>query len=199
MESFWRSLVVGIERRETGFLKKFFLLCPVYASVRSFASFPSLQPSQKHSPTWVRGGSMVKFNYFLVVAIAALGISATSQKAHAQIAVQIGPPPVCPYGYFDYPPYECAPYGYYGPEWFTGGVFIGAGPWYNGRRRFWGHVDNHYDRHYGYRGEYPRRGEHYAPERRPGRYEHFRGNEMRDGHGHSNMHESREHHDHDRH
>jgi len=41
-------------------------------------------------------------------------------------------PPVCPYGYFDYAPYACAPYGYYGPSWFSGGVFIGAGPWYHG-------------------------------------------------------------------
>src|SRR5580658_7657608 len=32
------------------------------------------------------------------------------------------------YGYFSYAPYTCAPYGYYGPDWFVGGVFIGAGP-----------------------------------------------------------------------
>jgi hypothetical protein len=44
----------------------------------------------------------------------------------------VGPAPVCPYGYFDYYPYACAPYGYYGPSWFSGGVFIGAGPWFHG-------------------------------------------------------------------
>jgi len=52
-----------------------------------------------------------------------------------------GPPPVCPYGYYDYYPYACAPYGYYGPSWFSGGVFIGAGPWfhgYHGRSGFYG-------------------------------------------------------------
>lgn len=43
-----------------------------------------------------------------------------------------GAPPVCSYGYYDYAPYACAPYGYYGPSWFSGGVFIGAGPWFNG-------------------------------------------------------------------
>src|SRR5579863_10775902 len=57
--------------------------------------------------------------------------------AHAQVAVQfgpayIGPPPDCPYGYYDYEPYACAPYGYYGPDYFDGGVFIGAGPWFHG-------------------------------------------------------------------
>ena len=44
----------------------------------------------------------------------------------------VGPPPVCAYGYYDYCPYACAPYGYYGPSWFSGGVFIGAGPWFHG-------------------------------------------------------------------
>src|SRR5260370_17800416 len=43
-----------------------------------------------------------------------------------------GPAPVCGYGYYDYYPYACAPYGFYGPDWFVGGVFIGAGPWYHG-------------------------------------------------------------------
>ncbi|HXW62953.1 MAG TPA: hypothetical protein VEJ45_10155 [Candidatus Acidoferrales bacterium] len=48
----------------------------------------------------------------------------------------VGPAPVCAYGYYPYYPYACAPYGYYGPQWFVGGVFIGAGPWYHG---YWGH------------------------------------------------------------
>src|SRR5579864_7604404 len=41
-----------------------------------------------------------------------------------------GPAPVCTWGYYPYYPYACAPYGYYGPSWFSGGIFIGAGPWY---------------------------------------------------------------------
>ncbi|MGA3323016.1 MAG: hypothetical protein ABSF45_00965 [Terriglobia bacterium] len=49
----------------------------------------------------------------------------------------VGPPPVCPYGYFNYYPYACAPYGYYGPAWFSGGVFIGAGPWFHGYRGYY--------------------------------------------------------------
>ena len=47
-------------------------------------------------------------------------------------AYDYGLPPVCTYGYYDYYPYACAPYGYYGADWFFGGLFIGAGPWYSG-------------------------------------------------------------------
>src|SRR5579872_1749221 len=83
-------------------------------------------------------------------------------QAHAQVGVGIGigPPPVCPYGYFDTDPYDCAPYGYYGPEWFDGsGIFIGAGPWFHGHREFRGYVDNHFHPGHGYRGRLPARGE----------------------------------------
>ena len=64
------------------------------------------------------------------IALLALTVAlvSPSRVAPAQVSVGIGVAPVCPYGYFDYAPYDCAPYGYYGPEWFTGGVFIGAGP-----------------------------------------------------------------------
>jgi hypothetical protein len=88
----------------------------------------------------------------------------------------VGIAPDCPYGYFDYAPYSCAPYGYYGPDWFAGGVFIGAGPWFRGPRGFYGHVDNRFDPHNGYAGPFPNRGE------RP--FTHFHANEARDGHGH---------------
>src|ERR1700686_1741280 len=39
------------------------------------------------------------------------------RPAHSQVSVgvNIGAAPVCPYGYFDYEPYDCAPYGYNGP------------------------------------------------------------------------------------
>ena len=36
---------------------------------------------------------------------------ALAPAAHAQIVVGIGVPPVCSYGYYDYAPYACAPYG----------------------------------------------------------------------------------------
>ncbi len=95
--------------------------------------------------------------------------------APAQISIGIGVAPVCPYGYYDYAPYYCAPYGYYGPDWFNGGVFLGAGPWFHGPRGFYGHVDNRYDPRHGYAGPMPERGA------QP--FDHFRGNEARDGRG----------------
>src|SRR5271157_2633757 len=49
------------------------------------------------------------------------------------------PPPACAWGYYPSYPYACAPYGYYGPSWFAGGIFIGVGPWWGwGWRRFFG-------------------------------------------------------------
>src|SRR6202020_538880 len=68
-----------------------------------------------------------------------------STAANAQVGVGIGvgpgygdygygyPAPVCSWGYYNYYPYSCAPYGYYGPSWFFGGVFFGAGPGDRGR------------------------------------------------------------------
>ena len=69
-----------------------------------------------------------------------LFVPAAVQTAQAQVAVGVGVgypgyvygPPVCEYGYYGYAPYACAPYGYYGPSYFLGGVFIGAGPWFRG-------------------------------------------------------------------
>ena len=70
------------------------------------------------------------------------------------VGVAVGPgyvagPPACAYGYYNYYPYACAPYGYYGPNWFVGGVFIGAGPWYH-----WGHPAWFWNRGYAGRGWY---------------------------------------------
>ncbi len=109
------------------------------------------------------------------IAFAAFGLMrpAPSQVA---VGVNIGPAPVCPYGYFDYPPYDCAPYGYYGPDWFVGGLFIGVGPWFHGPVGFHGHVDNRFDPHHGYNGPLPPRGAE--------RFNHFQANEARDGRGH---------------
>src|SRR5260370_26224034 len=77
--------------------------------------------------------------------------------------VYYGSAPVCTYGYYDYSPYDCAPYGYYGPDWFVGGVFIGAGPWYHS---YYGR--GYYGRGYGYRGgDYARGGD---PPPRAGRF-----------------------------
>ncbi|MGA1986495.1 MAG: hypothetical protein ABSG72_09495, partial [Candidatus Sulfotelmatobacter sp.] len=57
-------------------------------------------------------------------------------RGYGQNYGYVAGPPVCAYGYYSYYPYACAPYGFYGPRWFAGGVFIGAGPWYGWG---WGH------------------------------------------------------------
>ena len=122
---------------------------------------------------------------FVLGAIAVICFAAAAPTTTAQVAVEIGPAPVCPYGYYDVPPYNCAPYGYYGPEWFSGGVFIGVGPWFHGHEGFRGHVNNRYHPDHGYRGPLPNRGDRPEPGRRTDRIEHFKGNEVRDGRGHA--------------
>lgn len=127
---------------------------------------------------------MTKLKYLSMVASAGLTLAAIGSDARAQVAVVIGPAPVCPYGYYDYAPYACSPYGYYGPEWFVGGVFFGVGPWFHGPANFHGHVNNQFDAQRGYRGRLPSRGERAEPGRRPDRVANFKGNEVRDGRGH---------------
>jgi len=115
-------------------------------------------------------------------AVAAFLITAGTPKAAAQISISIGVAPVCPYGYYDYAPYGCAPYGYYGPEWFHRGAFIGVGPWFHGPNNFHGHVNNSFDPQHGYSGHRPDYGERGTERRQAPRR--FKGNEMRDGRGH---------------
>jgi hypothetical protein len=70
--------------------------------------------------------------------LALLALPAAYAQAQVSIGVQIGPsygfynpPPVCPYGFYSYYPFDCAPYGYWGPSYFVDGAFIGVGPWNN--------------------------------------------------------------------
>jgi len=95
---------------------------------------------------------------------------ALAPVANAQVAVGVGVgpavvaapvaygPPDCEWGYYAYYPYGCAPYGYYGPNWFLGGVFIGAGPWYHwgwyGHPGFYGYRGGFYGARAGYYGGY---------------------------------------------
>ena len=72
-----------------------------------------------------------------------------------------GPPPVCTYGYYNYYPYACAPYGYYGPDYFVNGVFVGVGPWYDWYYRHPGwYGRGYYGRGYYGRGFYGRGWDH---------------------------------------
>lgn len=75
---------------------------------------------------------------FLLVAAG----SAQAAPVTVGVGVAIGPEPVCVYGYYPFAPYGCAPVGYWGPNYFVGGIFIGAGPWFRG----WGHPWGYYVR-----------------------------------------------------
>jgi hypothetical protein len=79
----------------------------------------------------------------LLCCIALLASLAMIPSASAQVSVGIniggGPPPSCPYGYYNYAPYSCAPSGFWGPNYFYNGIFLGVGPWYHwGYRNGWG-------------------------------------------------------------
>ena len=99
----------------------------------------------------------------LVLSTVALAAFASTKAAPSQVVVGIGVAPDCPYGY-------------YGPDWFAGGLFIGAGPWFHGPAGFHGHVDNRFDPHHGYNGPVPGHGAQ--------AFNHFQANEAHDGHGH---------------
>ena len=142
---------------------------------------------------------MKRLKLCVTVALIGTGIAGASQKAKAQVSINIGVgapvavapvavAPVCPYGYFNYEPYGCAPFGYYGPQWFVGGVFIGAGPWFHGPVGFHGYVDRDFDPRYGYRGYCPHRGERPDWGRHVGWEKHFRGNEEHEERWHDNGH-----------
>src|SRR5258707_1633984 len=105
--------------------------------------------------------------YLKYAALLAICMFAAAAPSHAQrvvVGVGVGPgyyglAPVCAYGYYGYYPYDCAPYGYYGPDYFVSGVFIGAGPWFHGfygRPGFYGR--GFYGRGYYGRGFDGRRG-----------------------------------------
>ncbi len=82
--------------------------------------------------------------------LSVLLISSAYSRAQVSIGIGIGGysvpayiygPPTCAYGYYNYEPYACAPYGYYGPRWSRLGYY----------------VREYYGRGYGYRG-YDREG-----------------------------------------
>jgi hypothetical protein len=91
--------------------------------------------------------TMKYLRYVALLALLALPLAYSQAAVRVGVGIGVGGyaagPPVCAYGYYPDYPYACVPYGYYGPNWFEGGVFIGAGPWYHG----WGHP--YYGRGYG--------------------------------------------------
>jgi hypothetical protein len=60
-----------------------------------------------------------RFKLLAATAVTTLSFAIAAPKVQAQVSVNIGPALVCPYGYYEAPIYNCAPYDYYGPEWFS--------------------------------------------------------------------------------
>src|ERR1700686_3929008 len=100
------------------------------------------------------------FKLFALAGFAAIGLASIAPQASGQINIQIGVEPSCPYGYYDYAPYRCAPSGYYAPQWVVGGGFLGAGKWFHGGNNFDDRVDNRFDPQHGYHGAMPYREDH---------------------------------------
>jgi hypothetical protein len=136
------------------------------------------------------GGSVMRYLRYVAL-LAVLMLPLAYSQAQVRVGVGFGPgygyvagPSVCAYGYYDYYPYACAPYGYYGPDWFVGGTFIGAGPWYHG---YWGRggwAGRHRDfdgRHRGWGRGFEGRGREFSRRGFEGRGPGFRGGNFRGG------------------
>ena len=119
-----------------------------------------MRPGSRALVRWAARKVNMRFLRYFALAIGILLVPAAA--SHAQVSVGIGVggyapvygPPACSYGYYDYAPYACAPYGYYGPTWFNSGIFIGAGPWFHGGYGY----GRGYGYGYGHAGYYGRGG-----------------------------------------
>jgi hypothetical protein len=49
------------------------------------------------------------FTFLVLAAVAGIGFTATAPKAEAQVSVEVGVAPDCPYGYYDVAPYAVLP------------------------------------------------------------------------------------------
>jgi hypothetical protein len=110
--------------------------------------------------------------YVALLAVLMVPLAYSQAQVRVGIGVGVGPgyvagPPACAYGYYNYYPYACAPYGYYGPSYFVNGLFVGVGLWYHwghpawfwnrgyyGRAGYWGGRDWDHDRGWNGRGGY---------------------------------------------
>jgi hypothetical protein len=89
-------------------------------------------------------GSVTLISMFLLLGSVAQGQVGVEIGRHG-VGVEVGAPinlevqPNCPYGYYASPPYECVDQGYYAPNYFYNGIFLGVGPWANyGYGHGWG-------------------------------------------------------------
>ena len=95
---------------------------------------------------------MKYLRYLALLSLLMLPLAYSQAEVRFGVGIGFGPgyvagPPSCPYGYYSYYPYACAPYGFYGPSYFVNGIFIGAGPWYHGYSRSY-YASPYYGRSY---------------------------------------------------
>jgi hypothetical protein len=86
---------------------------------------------------------MKGIKHLALAIVAGACFAGAASHAQAQVALGIESVPNCAHGLYGYPPYACAPNGYYGPEWFDGSRFDGAGPWGHRHEAMGGHEANH--------------------------------------------------------
>ena len=103
---------------------------------------------------------MKYLRYLALFSLLMLPLAYSQAEVRFGVGIGFGPgyvagPPACPYGYYSYYPYACAPYGFYGPSYFVNGIFIGAGPWYHGYSRSY-YASPYYGRSYYGRSYYGR-------------------------------------------
>jgi hypothetical protein len=80
--------------------------------------------------TTVCGATVYRSKIFLCAAVWVGSLTlAAAQTASAPTNSGAGDQPSCKYGYYGYAPYACAPRGFYGPDYFFNGIFVGVGPW----------------------------------------------------------------------
>jgi hypothetical protein len=53
----------------------------------------------------------VHYRTCLALPVLIVALLSIPSSAAAPVSINIGPEPVCPYGYYDFAPYNCAPYG----------------------------------------------------------------------------------------
>ena len=85
------------------------------------------------------------FKCSALAAVTGICFTASTFKTQAQVTVNIGAEPACPYGYYDYAPYECAPYWLLRPGMVFRRRLYWGGPVVPWPGTFDGNVDNHFD------------------------------------------------------
>ena len=80
--------------------------------------------------------------FALIFATLTLVLLCSAPAGSAQVSINIGVAPECPYGYFSYPPIRLRALRLLRARLVCWRGVLGAGPWFHGPAHFSGHVDN---------------------------------------------------------